>query len=364
MLGVKMKHLHWFRQEVLPRATAGIITTLISGIIIIIANIIFGSLATTAITIAVLVIVVSYYVAFKRSDEPERPFLHPKLMGEDRPWRFPKYRPWALTSLVITPLSLLCLLGYLGVTGILLEPPPESATETTLPTKSSTAQTEFPSQESTQDLTTMTSAPSQIPWPTDTPVPAAISLELMLKNCPSVSEKLGIRKTHKPGIDQFVAYQEFTGNPTSKGVMIYRSSAERSTAIIVLFPDGTWSTYPDLWQEGMPLATATYSPPDGFYVPVHGFELAWLEIQESEATNRRLNWASTCEIAADSVVWGFNEGKLFQLTHFIHFTTYPSAGCDPEDITSHIGQTYVLYYSPGSEEDTGVWEDITYCKNQ
>lgn len=209
---------------------------------------------------------------------------------------------------------------------------------------------------------TSTMTPS--PFPSATTVPEAISFEAMLTNCPDIRKRLGPTKTNDPNADQNIAYQEFEGNGSQKGVMIYRASAEKDSAISVLFPDGTWLTYPDKWKWEMPHYSTEQNPPAGYFRPVHGFEFVWLEIQANELAHRKLNWATTCEIAGDSMMWRFNEGRLFQFVSWIDFTYYPDATiCPQADMFDHIGQTYVLFYSPGTEENTGTWLDITSCKD-
>lgn len=213
-------------------------------------------------------------------------------------------------------------------------------------------------------LSTPTTTYTPSPFPSETSVPAAFPFTTILENCPDISKRLGTQKTFEPFPDPYVAYQEFEGVGLKKGVMIYRANAEKDSAIAALFPDGTWKTYPDLWLQGMPEYSTEQTPPDGYYRPVHGFEFAWLDIQNSEPSGLRLNWATMCEISGDSVAWRFNEGRIFQLVSFRHFTYFdPASSCSEKDSIDRIGTTYVLFYSPGNSENTGNWLDITYCRN-
>lgn len=64
--------------------------------------------------------------------------------------------------------------------------------------------------------------------------------------------------------------------------------------IYVIYNDGTWESYLDTWQEGMPESDPTLIPPAGRYQPVRGIGKLW---RENAAVRTRLGWAYEPESA-------------------------------------------------------------------
>lgn len=219
-----------------------------------------------------------------------------------------------------------------------------------------------PSQSASTPTITSASPPLPTPPPTNNSVSTNMSLVNMLNNCPDIRQRLGREKAPIPVPDYDIAYQEYVGVNLNKGVVIYRTAQLiESVRFIAMLPDGTWAMYPDLWDEGMPSTATPLAPPDGLYRPIRGFEFVWLEVQNNTAVSQHLGWATTCEFAGDGIIWSFNEGWLFQISHFKGFSP-TTQDCREEDITPLIGKTYTFFYTPGSSQDSGTWEDITYCQ--
>lgn len=80
--------------------------------------------------------------------------------------------------------------------------------------------------------------------------------------------------------NEAVAINEFGTGPDYDRFMVWFSTTQE---IYVLFPDQTWQTYPDTWQEGVdpeimcnPLGGPEASPP----LPRRGFGKLWCTVQE------------------------------------------------------------------------------------
>ena len=86
-----------------------------------------------------------------------------------------------------------------------------------------------------------------------------------------------------PPVTGLAAYQRF-----ERGHMFWFGP---DGMITVLYEDGgipMWERVPDRFEEGMPEYDPAVEPPTGFYRPVRGFGLVWME---NPGTRERLGWA-------------------------------------------------------------------------
>jgi hypothetical protein len=81
----------------------------------------------------------------------------------------------------------------------------------------------------------------------------------------------------------WAAYQPFEG-----GYMVWRSDIRE---IYVLYSDGDYETYADIWQEGASVAIAD-TPPQGLQAPVRGFGKLWANQPD---VREKLGWAIAVE---------------------------------------------------------------------
>jgi len=93
-----------------------------------------------------------------------------------------------------------------------------------------------------------------------------------------------------------------------RGQMFWR---EDIAYVSVLYSDGTWALYQDLWHEGDPEYSCpdiapTSSPP----TPCRGFGKIWCTYPE---VRNGLGWATTYEIGLDGTVQDFERGTILQL---------------------------------------------------
>jgi hypothetical protein len=189
------------------------------------------------------------------------------------------------------------------------------------------------------------------------------SFEAILINCPNIEDALGNPKTPGASLEKYVSFQEFEGNKRNFGYMIFRSSLEQQNSIYVLFPDGTYDIFPDLWEEGMQMINEDYSPPKNFYRPIQGFEFIWQEIQDESIYEDKLNWATNCEVSTDILIWPFNNGKIIKF-HEIHF--YKTEGNVPciENDDFLLSKHFLLTDEIAEGDYSGSWLDISGCLNE
>jgi hypothetical protein len=171
---------------------------------------------------------------------------------------------------------------------------------------------------------TTTVTPISIPFSlAATPVPNDFSVELENQ---TVRQFLGGNNTDAALYEDLGAYQEY-----QNGVMIWLGIYPPDQRIFVLFPDGTYETYPDTW-DGTQL---NISVPDEFYPPINGFGNLW---QNNETVRNRLGYPIMCEVAVNMVYQAFSRGILLRMHSQYHFTQY-----DCQYAPDYLGTTYMLF---------------------
>ena len=165
-------------------------------------------------------------------------------------------------------------------------PPPPSPTPADTPTPWSTA-TPHPLPSPTAAVVTELScqhalgAPFEPLWAGDT----ALRIRL---GCPADEAQSG-----------FMADQPF-----EQGRMLWR---EEDQAVFVLYNDGTWTSYVDLWHEDLAEYSCERSPPANLLQPKRGFGFVWCK---EDGVKGGLGWA-TDEEQGSSHVWQlFGHGQM------------------------------------------------------
>ncbi len=108
----------------------------------------------------------------------------------------------------------------------------------------------------------------------------------------------------------------FALEPFERGLMFWREDVRY---IYVLFHDGTWWSFADTWQEGMPSSDPTIVPPAGFYQPVRGFGLVW---RQGQGVRDKIGWATAEEKGYTSLVQTFEKGTMFTADDGAVYTVY------------------------------------------
>lgn len=92
-----------------------------------------------------------------------------------------------------------------------------------------------------------------------------------------------------------------------RGRMIWRSSNDM---IYVLYDDGDWAVYQDIWEEGTP-EPGGFQPPEGLRTPVRGFGAIWRA--RLGGTNARIGWATQDEYAVSVLFQDFEKGLMLEM---------------------------------------------------
>ena len=75
----------------------------------------------------------------------------------------------------------------------------------------------------------------------------------------------------------------------------------------MLWDDGFWQAFADLWQEGMPELSCQASPPAGMEQPKRGFGLVWCD---QSSVRQGLGWALQEEYGYSSPQQAFERGSV------------------------------------------------------
>lgn len=92
-----------------------------------------------------------------------------------------------------------------------------------------------------------------------------------------------------------------------RGRMVWRQSND---LIYVLYDDGDWTAYPDIYQEGAP-EPGGFQPPEGLYVPVRGFGAIWRT--KLGGAGARIGWATQGEYGLPGVFQDFEKGLMLEI---------------------------------------------------
>ena len=92
-----------------------------------------------------------------------------------------------------------------------------------------------------------------------------------------------------------------------RGRMIWRESNDM---IYVLYDDGDWAMYPDIYEEGAPEPPG-FEPPPGLRTPVRGFGATW-RVRLGGA-GARIGWATESEYAVSVLFQDFERGLMLVL---------------------------------------------------
>ena len=107
--------------------------------------------------------------------------------------------------------------------------------------------------------------------------------------------------------------QDFQG-----GYMVWREDRQLvyRKMIYVLYEEGSWESYLDRWQQGMPELDPSFGPPpEGLMQPKRGFGLVW---QEHPEVRQGLGWAFNEERACDGAhLQAFGCGLMIECTQFV-----------------------------------------------
>lgn len=114
---------------------------------------------------------------------------------------------------------------------------------------------------------------------------------------PAVTERIGcpVNQEHVT----WVAEEAF-----ENGSMLWRKDTDQ---ICVLYKDGTWQGFADIWHEGEPVR-AGYTPPPGLQEPVMGFGKIWRE--KLGGPNAKIGWALEPERGFNTAIQDFQEGMM------------------------------------------------------
>jgi len=136
---------------------------------------------------------------------------------------------------------------------------------------------------STQALTALPEAVALMPTATETPEPT---------HTPAPTSTPDPRPTATTGTIA-VAEEVF-----EKGRMFYIQPLDQIWVMVIAGEgEGTWSIYPDTFEEGDPEVDPSLLPPDGMYQPERGFGKLWRENRE---VREALGWAVTPEFGYNS----------------------------------------------------------------
>jgi hypothetical protein len=102
--------------------------------------------------------------------------------------------------------------------------------------------------------------------------------------------------------DVFLAYQLYR-----RGRMVWR---EDTRQIYVLLTEGTWSVYPDTWDETQPEA-GYYSPPPNLIEPKRGFGKVWRD--QLGGPDAAISWAAAEELGVQGRWQTFEQGEAIDL---------------------------------------------------
>jgi len=159
-----------------------------------------------------------------------------------------------------------------------------------------------------------TPADTPAPWPTATPHPlpsptADVVTELSCQHAlgapfePLWAGDTALRIRLGCPVDE--AQSEFMADqPFEQGRMLWRE-ADRS--VFVLYNDGTWNSYVDLWHEDLAEYGCEGSPPGNLLQPKRGFGLVWCE---EDGVKGGLGWATDEEEGIAHVWQPFEHGQL------------------------------------------------------
>ena len=148
---------------------------------------------------------------------------------------------------------------------------------------------------------TKPAAPRPVATSTPTPAPTATvgpcATALTGGEAEINGRSLGLGCPRGPNETIQMARQKF-----QNGQMIWR---EDRRWIYVLYNDGTWGGFSDLWQEGDPVENPALTPPAGLYQPSRGFGKVWQE--NLGGPNGKLGWALEKEqgIQAQAQDWDY-----------------------------------------------------------
>ena len=112
----------------------------------------------------------------------------------------------------------------------------------------------------------------------------------------SPSESVLMQGDPVPTVDPFPRPTEFdlivAEQVFENGRMFYLQPAGRVWVMIYDDPEdrttGTWTAYPDEWNEDLPEFDESIRPPDGLHQPIRGFGHVW---RENEDVREALGWA-------------------------------------------------------------------------
>ncbi len=79
--------------------------------------------------------------------------------------------------------------------------------------------------------------------------------------------------------------------------------------IYVFFNDGTWQSFADTFEEGMPESDPNFSPPPGRMQPLRGFGKVW---RENADVREQLGWALAKESGGSAQVQEFERGAMIR----------------------------------------------------
>lgn len=161
-------------------------------------------------------------------------------------------------------------------------------------------------------LTTARTLQTLPPRPTATPAPtptcAAPVAEALWSAWQSLGGREGLGCALEPAEEGDWAVQPF-----EQGVLYWRGS---SRALFALFEGddglpqrGTYLTFRDAWQEGMPEVSCDAHPPDGLYRPIRGFGLLWCR---EDRVGESLGWATAPERGFRGLYQTFESGALLR----------------------------------------------------
>jgi hypothetical protein len=92
--------------------------------------------------------------------------------------------------------------------------------------------------------------------------------------------------------------------PYERGHMVWR---EADRAVLVLYGDGVWRSFPDRWREGMPELGCEVAAPGGLQQPKRGFGLVWCA---EKGVKEGLGWATEEEHGYTSEWQDFERGQM------------------------------------------------------
>jgi hypothetical protein len=252
----------------------------------------------------------------------------------------------ALAFLVLA--SLACSTGSVPGLGPVESSPTPSLTPTATftPTPTATpvvAPTRIPSPTldytNTPTLTpSFTPAPTLTPsfTPTDTPAPGSGSQQTdcqppagvfasLYNSDPALADALRCPLSQQAGVPAEAWVISSASQSFENGLMIWASQLawQEREYIYVLFNDGTYRRYEDVWQDGVDPESGGEQPPSGRYEPVRGFGKIWRENPDVRAA---LGWALQTEQGTEGRIQLFEGGEMIAL--------------------AALGQTYVFMQGP------------------